>query len=260
MLSDMGADILRVERPGQPRGMVEPSYDVWHRGRRSICVDLKKKEGAAALLKLVERAEILLEGFRPGVMEKMGLGPNECLRRNPRLVYGRMTGWGQEGPLSHAAGHDINYIALSGALHAIGRPGQCPVPPLNIIGDLGGGGMLLAFGVICALLESRKSGKGQVVDTAMVDGSAILMGFFYGAWSAGFWTSERGVNLLDGGAHFYDTYETWARMGQTGTRRYFTPLQSASARKKHLNPRSLWTTSPQVRYNAVVRQSSSKTS
>ncbi len=217
MLSDMGADILRVERPGQSRGMVEPKYDVWHRGRRSISLNLKKPEAVQALLRLVERADILLEGFRPGVMEKLGLGPDVCLARNPRLVYGRMTGWGQDGPLAQAAGHDINYIALSGALHAIGRPGQCPPPPLNIIGDLGGGGMLLAFGVVCALLESRKSGNGQVVDTAMVDGAAILAGFFYGAWAAGFWTSNHGENLLDGGAHFYDTYETadgkWISVG-----------------------------------------------
>jgi alpha-methylacyl-CoA racemase len=229
MLSDMGADILRVERVGQPRGMVEAKYDVWHRGRRSIAIDLKKSEGAEALLKLVERGEILLEGFRPGVMEKLGLGPDECLKRNPRLIYGRMTGWGQEGPLAHAAGHDINYISLSGALHAMGRPGQAPAPPLNLIGDLGGGGMLLAFGVVCALLESKKSGKGQVVDTAMVDGSAILMGFFYGARAAGFWADEHGTNLLDGGAHFYDTYETadgkWISVGSIEPQFYSLLLQ-----------------------------------
>jgi alpha-methylacyl-CoA racemase len=217
MLSDMGADILRIERPGQPRGMVEPKYDVWRRGRRSINIDLKKAEGAEAALRLVGQADALLEGFRPSVMEKLGLGPDVCLKRNPRLVYGRMTGWGQEGPLAQAAGHDINYIALSGALHAIGRPGQNPPPPLNIIGDLGGGGMFLAFGVVCGLLEARKSGKGQVVDAAMVDGAAVLAGFFYGAWTAGFWTDEHGTNLLDGGAHFYDTYETadgkWVSVG-----------------------------------------------
>jgi alpha-methylacyl-CoA racemase len=231
MLSDMGADIVRVERPGQPRGMVEPKYDVWHRGRRSIVIDLKKAEGVEALLKLVERAEILLEGFRPGVMEKLGLGPDACLKRNPKLIYGRMTGWGQEGPLAQAAGHDINYIALSGALHAIGRPGENPVPPLNLLGDLGGGGMFLAFGVVCALLESKKSGKGQVVDAAMVDGSAILMGFFYGAWAAGFWTSERGTNLLDTGAHFYDTYETadgkWISVGSIEPQFYRLLLKHA---------------------------------
>jgi len=217
MLSDMGADILRVERPGVPRGMVEPKYDVWHRGRRSIAINLKKPKGVEALLKLVERADILLEGFRPGVMENLGLGPDDCFKRNPKLVYGRMTGWGQEGPLAKAAGHDINYISLSGTLHALGRSGQPPAPPLNLIGDLGGGGMLLAFGVVCALLESKKSGKGQVVDTAMVDGSAILMGFFYGAWAAGYWANEHGTNMLDGGAHFYDTYETadgkWVSIG-----------------------------------------------
>jgi len=217
MLSDMGADILRVERPGMPRTMVEAKYDVWHRGRRSIAINLKNPKGVEALLNLVEKADALIEGFRPGVMENLSLGPDVCLKRNPKLIYGRMTGWGQEGPLAQAAGHDINYIALSGTLHAIGRVGENPLPPLNIIGDLGGGGMLLAFGVVCGMLEAKKSGKGQVVDTAMVDGSAILMGFFFGARAAGFWTDDRGTNLLDGGAHFYDTYETadgkWISVG-----------------------------------------------
>lgn len=233
MLSDMGADILRIERPGLPRGMVEPAYDVWHRGRRSVAVNLKKPEGVETILKLVEKADALLEGFRPGVMEKLGLGPDDCLGRNPKLVYGRMTGWGQEGPLSQAAGHDINYIALSGALHAIGRQGENPPPPLNIIGDLGGGGMFLAFGVVCGILEAQKSGKGQVVDTAMVDGAATLAGFFFGAWAAGFWSDERGTNLLDGGAHFYDTYETkdgkWISVGSIEPQFYSLLLELSGA-------------------------------
>jgi alpha-methylacyl-CoA racemase len=217
MLADMGADILRVERWGSARRMLEPKHDVWHRGRRSISINLKKPEGVEAFLKLIEQSDALIEGFRPGVMEKLGLGPDECLARNPMLIYGRMTGWGQDGPLATVAGHDINYIALAGALHAIGRPGQNPVAPLNLLGDLGGGGLLLAFGIVCALLEAKKSGEGQVVDAAMVDGAAILMGFFFGLRNAGMWTDDRGTNLLDGGAHFYDTYETadgkWVSVG-----------------------------------------------
>lgn len=217
MLADMGADIIRVDRKGQTQGRVEPKYEVLHRGRRSIGVDLKKPEGVAAILKLVERADALFEGFRPGVMERLGLGPDVCLRRNPKLVYGRMTGWGQEGPLAHAAGHDINYISLTGALHAIGRPGERPVPPLNLVGDFGGGGMLLAFGIACALYEAQKFGKGQVVDAAMVDGAASLMAMFYGLRASGLWLDERGKNFLDGGSHFYDAYETadgkWVGVG-----------------------------------------------
>ena len=207
MLSDMGAEIVRVERKGQFM-LTDPKFDLLTRNRRSIEVDLRKEEGAAAVLKMVEQADALQEGFRPGVMEKLGLGPDECLKKNPRLVYGRMTGWGQEGPLAKAAGHDINYIALTGALHAIGRKGETPVPPLNLVGDFGGGGMMLAFGMVCALYESQKSGKGQVVDAAMVDGSAALMAMIYGLRASGLWTDDRGTNLIDGGAHFYDTYET----------------------------------------------------
>lgn len=207
MLSDMGAEVVRIERKGQ-FSMVEPRYDVMTRNRRSVAMDLKKSEGVAAVLKMVEQVDALQEGFRPGVMEKMGLGPQECLARNPKLIYGRMTGWGQEGPLAGAAGHDINYISLSGALHTIGRAGQKPVAPLNLVGDFGGGGMLLAFGIVCALFEAGRSGKGQVVDAAMVDGSAALMAMIYGLRASGFWTDKRGENLLDGGAHFYDTYET----------------------------------------------------
>lgn len=207
MLSDMGADIIRIERKGQP-SLTEPKYDVMLRNRRSVGIDLRKFEGAAAALKMVAQVDALQEGFRPGVMEKLGLGPDVCLKKNPALVYGRMTGWGQEGPLARAAGHDINYISLTGALHTFGRKGQKPVPPLNLVGDFGGGGMLLAFGLVCALFEARNSGRGQVVDAAMVDGSAALMAMIYGLKAAGFWADDRGVNLLDGGAHFYDTYET----------------------------------------------------
>jgi len=207
MLSDMGAEIIRIERKGQV-GLTQPKFDVMMRNRRSIGIDLRKPEGVAAVLKMVEKVDALQEGFRPGVMEKLGLGPDVCLVRNPRLVYGRMTGWGQEGPLAKVAGHDINYISLSGALHTFGRKGQKPVAPLNMVGDFGGGGMLLAFGIVCALFEARKSGQGQVVDAAMVDGSAALMTMIYGLRASGFWADERGVNLLDSGAHFYDVYET----------------------------------------------------
>lgn len=210
LLSDMGAQVTRVERT-TPSGLGvgrPPEYDLLNRGRRSIAVDLKKKEGIEILLRLVEEADALVEGFRPGVMERLGIGPQECLARNPRLVYGRMTGWGQEGPLAQAAGHDINYISLVGALHSIGRAGEPPVPPLNLIGDYGGGGVYLALGIACGLVEALRSGKGQVVDAAMVDGAASLMTTFYGLRALGFWTDRRGENFLDSGAHFYDVYET----------------------------------------------------
>ena len=207
MLSDMGAEVVRIERKDQVK-LMEPKYDVLLRNRRSIALNLRKPAGVDAVLRIVDQIDAIFEGFRPGVMEKLGLGPDICLHRNPKLVYGRMTGWGQDGPLSGAAGHDINYISLSGALHAIGRAGKRPVPPLNLVGDFGGGGMLLAFGVVCALFEARTSGKGQVVDAAMVDGSAALMAMMYGLHASGFWTDSREANLIDGGAHFYDTYET----------------------------------------------------
>jgi alpha-methylacyl-CoA racemase len=205
MLSDMGAEVIRVDRlaPGAPA-----PKDVLARNRRSIAVDLKSPEGVETVLKLVESADGLFEGFRPGVTERLGLGPEDCMARNGKLVYGRMTGWGQDGPMAHAAGHDINYIALTGALHAIGRPGERPVPPLNLVGDFGGGGMLLAYGMVCALLEASKSGKGQVVDAAMVDGAASLMAMFFTMAGANRFSDQRGTNMLDGGAHFYDTYET----------------------------------------------------
>jgi len=204
MLSDMGAEVIRVDRVG--RG-ARRGRDVLARNRRSIAVDLKQPEGVEVVLKLVESADGLFEGFRPGVTERLGLGPDDCLARNPRLVYGRMTGWGQEGPIAHAAGHDINYIGLAGALHAIGEPGGKPVPPLNLIGDFGGGGMLLAYGLVCGMLEASRSGKGQVIDAAMVDGAASLMAMFFSMAGHGF-KDRRGSNMLDGGAHFYNTYET----------------------------------------------------
>ncbi len=207
LLSDMGAEVLRVDRADRVTGATGPSFDLLNRGRKSVGVDLKQPRGVELVLELVERADGLLEGFRPGVMERLGLGPDVCLARNPRLVYGRMTGWGQEGPLAQAAGHDINYIALAGALEPIGRAGGPPVPPLNLIGDFGGGGMLLAFGMVCALVERARSGKGQVVDAAMVDGAALLMTMFHGFRHAGFWQDQRGTNMLDTGAHFYDVYE-----------------------------------------------------
>ena len=210
LLADMGAELLRVDRL-QPSGLgipVSPRYAVMERGRRSIAVDLKNPQGLEAVRRLLAQADALIEGFRPGVMERLGLGPAACLERNPKLVFGRVTGWGQEGPLAHAAGHDINYISLIGAAHGIGRPGQAPTPPLNLVGDFGGGALFLALGIVAALLETRNSGKGQVVDAAMVDGAASLMASTYGMYAAGRVDNRRGENLLDGGAHFYDAYET----------------------------------------------------
>ncbi len=209
MLADMGAEVLRVDRAQAVVGgdAGNPPLDLLNRGRRSIGVDLKQPDGVETVLRLVEGADALIEGFRPGVAERLGIGPDACRERNPRLVYGRMTGWGQEGPYAPTAGHDINYIALAGALHPIGRRGEAPVPPLNLVGDFGGGGLLLAFGVACALLERERSGEGQVIDAAMVDGAAVLTTMFYGLKAMGFWTTERGTNLLDTGAHFYDVYE-----------------------------------------------------
>ena len=205
VLADLGAEIIRVDRASAigTGSKQEPS----NRGKKSIAVDLKAKEGVEVVLKLVETADAIFEGFRPGVMERLGIGPEVCMARNDRIVFGRMTGWGQEGPLANAAGHDINYISLSGALAAIGRPGSPPVPPLNLIGDFGGGGMLLALGLVAALLESKESKKGQVVDAAMTDGSALLMTMIYSMQSSGIWKTTMGSNLLDGGSHFYDTYE-----------------------------------------------------
>jgi alpha-methylacyl-CoA racemase len=210
LLADMGADVLRVDRTqeGDLGLPVEPKFDIMGRGRRSVALDLKRPESVAMVLEWLARADALIEGFRPGVTERLGLGPEACFARNPRLVYGRITGWGQDGPLAQAAGHDINYIALTGALHAIGRNGEAPVPPLNLVGDFGGGGMVLAFGIACALYEARASGKGQVIDAAMTEGAAGLMAMFYGRAAAGQWRDERGVNAIDGGAPWYDVYQT----------------------------------------------------
>src|SRR5271168_2207762 len=209
LLSDMGADVLRIDRVADA-GLgiaMDQKYSLLNRGRRSVAFDLKKPEAIEAVLKLVAKADALIEGFRPGVTERLGLGPDHCLKRNPRLVYGRVTGWGQEGPLAHAAGHDLNYIALAGAVHAFGRRGQPPTPPLNLIGDFGGGALYLAFGVVCGILEAQRSARGQVVDAAMVDGAASLMTAFHGMVAAGLATHERGTNHLDTGSHFYNVYE-----------------------------------------------------
>ena len=211
MLADLDADVLRIDRT-EPSGLGVPMdtrFDVTGRNRRSVALDIKQPAGRDAALRLVERADVLIEGWRPGVAERLGLGPDDCLARQPKLVYGRMTGFGQDGPLAHAAGHDINYIALTGALHAIGPAGGKPVPPLNLVGDYGGGAMLLGFGVLAAVYECQRSGRGQVVDAAMVDGAGTLMSIFHGLGAAGRWDfGRRGANLLDGGAPFYDTYET----------------------------------------------------
>jgi alpha-methylacyl-CoA racemase len=210
LLADLGAEVIRVERAAAVRGPAPdtPHYDVSLRGRRNIAIDLKQPDGVATLLDLVASADAIIEGFRPGVMERLGVGPDECMARNPAIVFGRMTGWGQSGPYSHAAGHDINYISLAGALAHFGREGEAPVPPLNMVGDFGGGGMFLALGVVAAILEAKQSGEGQVVDTAMVDGAAVLMSMFWAMSAIGaFDENARGSNLLDTGAHFYDVYE-----------------------------------------------------
>jgi alpha-methylacyl-CoA racemase len=209
VLSDMGAEIIRVDKLADA-ATADPSHapgNVLDRGRRSIAVDLKAPDGLGLVRHLVDRADVLIEGYRPGVAERLGLGPDESRARNPRLVYGRMTGWGRDGPLADRAGHDIDYIALAGALSAFGRAGGPPTPPINIVGDFGGGGLLLAYGIVCALFEASRSGQGQVVDTAMVDGTALLMAPFYAARQIGFWSDERGTNMLDTGSPYYDTYE-----------------------------------------------------
>jgi alpha-methylacyl-CoA racemase len=205
LLADLGADVVRVDRPGPTRGE-ERAY-VMHRGRRSIAVDLKAREGKEVVLRLVERADALIEGNRPTVMERLGLGPDVCFARNPRLIYGRMTGWGQEGPLAPTAGHDIDYIALSGALAVAARHGERPVPPVNLLGDFGGGGAFLALGIVAALWETARSGKGQVVDAAMVDGSAVLTTMLHGLLAQGRWRDEAGINFADTGSPFYEVYE-----------------------------------------------------
>ena len=237
MLGDMGADVVRVDRTrATARDLLpDPRYSVHGRSRRSVAIDLQQREGAEVVLRLAEKADGLIEPFRPGVAERLGVGPEPCLVRNPKLVYGRMTGWGQDGPFAKAAGHDINYIALTGLLHAIGRAGDAPVPPLNLVGDFGGGGMLLAFGMVCGLLEAQRSGRGQVVDAAMVDGAALLFGAIFGLHGAGVWTDERGRNLLDSGAPFYEVYETrdeWCAI-MDGTDVCFAPVLSIAEAPQH---------------------------
>lgn len=205
LLADLGADVIRIERPGQN---IPAALDPLSRNRRSLACDLKNPNAVKLVLRLLERADGLFEGFRPGVAERLGIGPDVCLGVNPSLVYGRMTGWGQTGPLAHAAGHDLNYISLTGALHAIGPQQGKPVPPLNLVGDYGGGGMLLAYGMVCALLSASRTGRGQVVDAAMIDGANTLMAMFHGLKAMGLQSDETGADFLSGAAHFYDTYET----------------------------------------------------
>lgn len=249
LLSDMGAEVLRIDRAEEANLGIptDAKFGVLQRGRRSVALDLKKKEGTEVALKLIAKADALIEGFRPGVMERLGLGPDLCLARNPRLVFGRMTGWGQEGPLAHAAGHDINYIALTGALHSIGRKGEAPVPPLNLVGDFGGGGVYLALGVVAALLEAQKSGKGQVIDVAMIDGASSLMAAIYGLRAAGRWTDTRGDNILDTGSHYYDVYETsdgkYVSIGSIEPKFYAELLQLSGLEHEELprqNDKNAW--------------------
>ena len=208
MLADHGAEVIRIDRLGVQGLVFDPVRDVLNRSRRSLEVDLKSAEGVALIRGLCKTADAVFEGFRPGVTERLGLGPDVLLADNPRLVYGRMTGWGQTGPYARVAGHDINYISISGALHAVGRAGQRPTPPLNLVGDFGGGGLMLAFGMVAAILSARETGRGQVVDCAMTEGSAVLMAMIYSLLAQGLWRDERGANLLDSGAHYYDSYET----------------------------------------------------
>lgn len=232
MLADMGADVLRVDRREAADFGVQrdPRYEVTRRGRRSVPADLKDPRDLERVRRLVGKADALIEGFRPGVMERLGLGPDECLKLNPRLVYGRMTGWGQSGPMAHAAGHDINYLALSGTLSVIGERDRPPVFPGNLLGDYGGGGMYLAFGIVCALFESRGSGRGQVVDAAIVDGVASLSAYVHGLRAGGYWTSQRADNMVDGGAPYYNVYRTsdgrWVAVGAIEKRFYSELLKT----------------------------------
>jgi alpha-methylacyl-CoA racemase len=227
LLSDLGADVVRIDRIGARGGA---PTDVTARGRRSVALDLKDPAAVETALQLISRADAVFEGFRPGVMERLGLGPEVALKRNPKLVYGRMTGWGQFGPYSQAAGHDINYIALTGALHAIG-PADKPVPPLNLVGDFGGGALYLAFGLLAGVIHARASGQGQVIDCAMTDGAASLMSMFYGMSATGMWSDARQANMLDGGAQFYDTYECadgkWISLGSIEPQFYALLLEKA---------------------------------
>jgi alpha-methylacyl-CoA racemase len=231
LLSDLGADVVRIDRKGGGRGS---KFDITSRGRRSVALDLKNPQAVETCLKLMEGADAIIEGFRPGVMERLGLGPDVALKRNPKLVYGRMTGWGQFGPYAMAAGHDMNYIAITGALHAIGTADK-PVPPLNLVGDFGGGALYLAFGVLAGVIQARATGTGQVVDCAMSDGAASLMAMFYGFTAAGSWKDERRKNMLDGGAHFYDTYQCkdgkWVSIGSIEPQFYALLLEKTGVDK-----------------------------
>ena len=271
LLADAGADVLRVDRAsGRPAGLsksmppapVGPHWDLLNRSRRSVAVDLKNPQGVALVLDLVAQADGLVEGWRPGVAERLGLGPEDCLARNERLVYGRMTGWGQEGPLADTAGHDIDYIALSGALWSVGRAGERPVPPINLVGDFGGGGMLLAFGLVAALLEAQRSGKGQVVDAAMVDGAASLMTMTFAFHQLGWWLEERGVNILDTGSHFYEVYETadgkWFAIGAIEPQFYAELLKVLELDGEDLPPQQDRTQWPAMkeRFAAIFRSRS----
>ena len=217
LLADMGAEVVRIERPGRQGSSVPPEQDVLRRNRRSVVLDLRDRRGVQAALELVAQADVLMEGFRPGVTERLGLGPDDCWALNPRLVYGRMTGWGQEGPLAAAAGHDIGYIAVTGALHAVGRADGPPIPPVNLVGDFGGGSLFLVTGVLAACWEAARSGRGQVVDAAIVDGASSLTGLLHGMMATGLWRDRRGANMLDGGVPWYDTYATsdgqWMAVG-----------------------------------------------
>ena len=246
LLADMGADVLVIDRPANTDlGLKrERWYDVMMRGKRSVTLDLKDPRSQEISLELIARADALIEGMRPGVMERLGLGPERALEKNPRLVYGRMTGWGQDGPLAPRAGHDINYIALAGVLHAFGRKGEAPVPPLNLVGDFGGGGMLLGFGVACALLEAARSGRGQVVDAAMVEGASLLGAMFAGFLKAGSWSEARGENILDTGAPWYNVYETkdgkYVSIGSIETRFYEELLQKLGVPDLGQHERARW--------------------
>ncbi|MCB1823567.1 MAG: CoA transferase, partial [Candidatus Competibacteraceae bacterium] len=244
VLSDLGAEVVQINREvnAPESNLFAPEKNIPDRGRQIVRLDLKTAAGIATALRLIERADMLIEGFRPGVMERLGLGPELCLARNPRLVYGRMTGWGQTGPLAQTAGHDINYLALSGALHAIGRADGGPTPPLNLIADYGGGAMLLLVGLLAALLEAGKSGQGQVVDAAMSDGSALLMAAIYSLKAMGYWNDRRESNFLDGGAHFYDTYQCadgkWLAVGPIEPHFYRILLEGCGVTDP--DPRQQW--------------------
>ena len=261
LLADMGADVLVIDRPAtSDLGLKrERWYDIMMRGKRSVTLDLKSRSAQEAALALVGRADALIEGMRPGVMERLGLGPEEVFRKNPRLVYGRMTGWGQDGPLAARAGHDINYIALAGVLHAFGRQGEAPVPPLNLVGDFGGGGMLLGFGVACALIEAARSGRGQVIDAAMVEGASLLAAMFSGFLKAKSWSEVRGVNILDTGAPWYNVYQTkdgkYVSIGAIETRFYAELLQKLKVKDLGQHDRKRW---PQM-HQLFARTFKSKT-